>query len=251
MRLAHLEGRPFGARRAVRDGTIWSMTREAVMAELESLGNEKIRAMNARNGVDGKQYGVKMGDLRNIAKKIKTDHALAVELWETGVLEARLLAMLVCKPKEFSADQLDAMVRQVPHPPHMAPSQLGDWLSSYVIKSHPEKEALRQKWMQDADPMASRAGWSLTAERVVKSPEGLDLSGLLDRIEREMPGAPPPAQWTMNYVLAEIGIHFSELRARALALGEKMGIYRDYPCSPGCTSPFAPIWINEMVARKG
>ena len=39
-------------------------------------------------------------------------------------------------------------------------------------------------------------------------------------------------------------------RERALAIGEALGIYRDYPVSKGCTSPFAPIWINEMVSRR-
>lgn len=48
-----------------------------------------------------------------------------------------------------------------------------------------------------------------------------------------------------------IGIHFPELRERAIAIGERLGIYRDYPVSKGCTSPFAPIWINEMVRRQG
>jgi len=58
-------------------------------------------------------------------------------------------------------------------------------------------------------------------------------------------------QWTMNSTLAEIGIHFPKLRKRAIAIGEKLGIYRDYPVSKGCTSPFAPIWINFMVSRQG
>jgi hypothetical protein len=40
------------------------------------------------------------------------------------------------------------------------------------------------------------------------------------------------------------------LRKRAIAIGEKLGIYRDYPVSKGCTSPFAPSWINEMVRRE-
>jgi 3-methyladenine DNA glycosylase AlkD len=66
-----------------------------------------------------------------------------------------------------------------------------------------------------------------------------------------MANAPAPAQWTMNYCLAEIGIHFPELRERAIAIGERLGLYRDYPCSKGCTSPFAPIWIEAMVARQG
>lgn len=66
-----------------------------------------------------------------------------------------------------------------------------------------------------------------------------------------MPGAAPEVQWTMNYCLAGIGIDFPELRQRAITIGETLGIYRDYPVSKGCTSPFAPIWINEMVRRQG
>lgn len=227
------------------------MTLDQTMAELKALGREQMRAYNAKSGVGDNQFGVKMGDLRILAKKIKTDHTLALSLWETGNLEARLLATLIFKPKDLKADELDRMVRAVPHPPHMAPSQLADWLSSYVVKLHPEKEALRQKWMADNDPMAARAGWSLTCERIVKSPEGLDLAALLDRIEREMATAPPPAQWTMNFCLGEIGINFPEHRQRAVAIGEKLGLYRDYPVSKGCTSPFVPIWINEMVKRQG
>jgi hypothetical protein len=50
---------------------------------------------------------------------------------------------------------------------------------------------------------------------------------------------------------AGIGIHFPALRQRALTIGETLGIYRDYPVPKGCTSPFAPIWINGMVRRQG
>jgi 3-methyladenine DNA glycosylase AlkD len=128
--------------------------------------------------------------------------------------------------------------------------QVADWLSSYVVKSHPDKESLRQSWMEDEDPWAARAGWGMTSERIAKNPDGLDLPALLDRIESEMACAPAEVQWTMNFCLAEIGIHFPEHRQRAIAIGEELGIYRDYPVSKGCTSPFAPIWINEMARRQ-
>jgi len=149
------------------------------------------------------------------------------------------------KPKELSAKEVDRLVRSISF------AWVAEWLIAYVVKQHADKEALRQKWMADDDRWAARAGWSLTAERVVKSPEGLDLPALLDRIESEMADADPEVQWTMNSALAEIGIHFPKLRKRAIAIGEKLGIYRDYPVSKGCTSPFAPIWINAMVSRKG
>jgi 3-methyladenine DNA glycosylase AlkD len=66
-----------------------------------------------------------------------------------------------------------------------------------------------------------------------------------------MGDAAPEVQWTMNFCLAGIGIHVPELRGRARAIGEELGLYRDYPVSKGCTSPFAPIWIDEMVRRQG
>lgn len=216
-----------------------------VLTKLESLGDPKVVARNQRNGAGEQQFGVPLGELRKVAAKIKSDHALALELWRTGNLDARLLAILVLKPKQLSRDEVDRMVREADFP------QLADWLSSYVVKEHPEKETLRQVWMEDDDPWAARAGWSLTAGRVARSPEGLDVPALLDRIEAELASAAAAEQWTMNTCLATIGIHFPEHRKRALAIGEKLGVYSDYPVSKGCTSPFAPIWIAEMVRRRG
>ncbi len=104
--------------------------------------------------------------------------------------------------------------------------------------------------MQSSDIMQARAGWSLTSGAVVRNPDILDFPALLDRIEAEMSKAAPEVQWTMNNTLANIGINHPEYRERALRIGEKLGIYKDYPVSKGCTSPFAPIWINEMVRRQ-
>jgi 3-methyladenine DNA glycosylase AlkD len=185
-----------------------------------------------------------LGDIRKIAAKIKVNDPLAAALWDTGNIDAQLLAILLITPKKLSRAEMDRMVRSARF------AQVADWLNSYVVKNHPEKESLRQSWMTDDDPWAARAGWSLTAGRVARSPDGLDLTALLDRIEAEMGNAPVATQWTMNSCLAGIGIHFPKLRKRALAIGERLGIYRDYPVSKGCTSPFAPIWINEMVRRQ-
>lgn len=221
------------------------MTVQEALDKLKSLGNETTRKHNTKSGAHDNQYGAKLGDIRALAKTIKKDHALAMALWETGNIDARLLATLIIDLKKLSAEELDAMVRSERF------SGIADWLQSYVVKEHPDKEALREQWMQSDDPMAARAGWSLTAGRISRDAEGIDIPAMLDRIEQEMPGAAPEAQWTMNTALAQIGINHPEHRARALAIGERLGIYRDYPVSKGCTSPFAPIWINEMVRRQG
>jgi 3-methyladenine DNA glycosylase AlkD len=221
------------------------MTLKDTLAKLKALGDEKVRARYRKAGAGDNHFGVNLGDLRKIATKIKTDHKLALALWETGNVDAQLLAILLLKPKDLSRAEMDRMVRSV------GIAQVADWLSAYVTKQHPDKEALREKWMKDKDPWAARAGWSLTAGRIARSAEGLDLEALLDRIEKELAKADPAEQWTMNNCLAGIGIHHEKHRKRALAIGEKLGVYRDYPVSKGCTSPFAPIWINEMVRRQG
>ncbi|MBK9549861.1 MAG: DNA alkylation repair protein [Gemmatimonadetes bacterium] len=221
------------------------MTLQEALDALKALGNESVRVHNRKFGAGDNQYGAKLGDIRKLAAQMKADHQSAMDLYDSGIIDAQLLAILLIKPKKLSREELDRIVRAATF------SQVADWVNAYLVKEHPEKEALRVRWMADADPWAARAGWGLTSGRVARSPEGIDLTALLDRIEAEMPTAPAPTQWTMNSCLANIGIHHPALRKRALAIGERLGIYRDYPVSKGCTSPFAPIWINEMVRRQG
>lgn len=220
------------------------MTVQEILSKLEAMRDEKVRVQNTKRGAHENQFGVKLGDIRKIAAAIGTDHKLAKALWETGNIDARFVAALIINPKELSVVELDSMVKSETF------TWIADWLSAYVIKEHPQKEELRQQWMQSADAMAARAGWSLTAGRVTRQSEGIDIPALLDRIENEMPTAAPETQWTMNTTLAQIGINHPAYRQRALDIGERLGIYRHYPVSKGCTSPFAPIWINEMVKRQ-
>jgi 3-methyladenine DNA glycosylase AlkD len=221
------------------------MTVKEILAQFEKMGDAARKAHNTKAGAPDNQYGVKLGDIRTIAKKIKTDHELALELWATGNLEAQLLATLVIKPKALSADDVDKMTRAT------TCSQVADWMNSYVVAQHPEKEALREKWMKAKDRWAARAGWHFTASRVSKGGDGLDLAALLDRIEKELPKAAPEVQWTMNNTLGGIGVKHPKFRKRAVAIGEAIGLYKDWPVSKGCIPPYVPVWVAAMAERKG
>ncbi|WP_283137081.1 DNA alkylation repair protein [Rhizohabitans arisaemae] len=216
-------------------------TMAEVMAELAELEDPKAREVNERHGDD---HGVNLGKLRALAKRLKTQQELARRLWETDDTAARLLALLICRPKAFGRDELDVMVRETRAP------KVHDWLVNYVVKKSPHSEDLRLSWSADPDPVVASASWALTTERVAKRPEGLDLAGLLDVVEAEMKDAPDRLQWAMNHCLAQIGIEHAEHRVRAIDIGERLEVLKDYPTSPGCTSPFAPIWITEMVRRQ-
>ncbi|BET50884.1 DNA alkylation repair protein [Kitasatospora aureofaciens] len=212
-----------------------------VMAELAGLEDPRIRAVNEKHGDD---HGVNLTKLRALAKRLKTQPGLARDLWATNDTAARLLAILVSRPKSYDRDELDAMLRRARTP------KVHDWLVNYVVKKNPHAEDLRVTWTADPDPVVASAGWALTTERVTRNPAGLDLPALLDTVESEMKDAPDRLQWAMNHCLARIGIDHPVHRPRALAIGERLGVLKDYPTPPGCTSPYAPVWITEIVRRQ-
>ena len=176
--------------------------------------------------------------------RLKTQQDLARQLWETGDTAARLVAILISRPKAYESGELDAMLREARVP------KAHDWLVNYVVKRSPHAEELRLAWSADPDSVVASAGWALTTERVAKRPEGLDLAALLDVIEAEMRDAPDRLQWAMNSCLAQIGIDHADHRARAIEIGERLEVLKDYPTPPNCTSPYAPTWIGEMVRRQ-
>jgi len=112
------------------------MTLKETLAQLEALGNEKVRAHNSKYGAGDNQFGVKLGDIRKLAAKIKTNQALAIALWETGNIDAQLLAILLINPKNLSGDELDRMA------PSVGFAHVADWLNSYVVRQHPDKESI-------------------------------------------------------------------------------------------------------------
>ena len=97
------------------EATRMTMTLKETLKQLEALGNEKVRAQNRKHGAGDNQFGVLLGDIRKLAAKIKTNHEMAIALWETGNLDARLLAILLIEPKKLSThrDGSDGSVRQL------------------------------------------------------------------------------------------------------------------------------------------
>ena len=213
----------------------------SVQAELAALEDAKIRAVNEKHGDD---HGVNLTKLRAIAKDLKTQPELAKDLWATGDTASRLVALLITKPKFYTEDELDIMLREARVP------KVHDWLVNYIVKKSAHANALRERWFHDPDPVVASAGWALTIDCVGKNPERLDLDGLLDIIEADMKTAPDRLQWAMNHCLAEIGIRHEPFRARAMDIGERLEVLKDYPTPPNCTSPYAPVWITEIVRRQ-
>ena len=221
------------------------MTLKETLKQLEALGNEKVRAQNAKSGAGDNQFGVNLGDIRGLAKKIKTEPRTGA-----GALGHRQRRRAV--PGHAPDPAQEALRRRDGQDDALHHLRAGGGLAERLCRPAAPREGSAAREVDGGGrPLGRprRLGPHRRAGR--EEPDGLDLPALLDRIEKEMPDAAPEVQWTMNNTLAAIGIHFPKHRKRAIAIGEKIGLYRDWPVSKGCTPPFAPIWIDFMVNRQG
>lgn len=187
--------------------------------------------------------------IRAIAKEIGKDQALADFYWAKGKRNHRLLSLLVLDPKKIDGPKLDSLVRDIDNGETEGQAQLSDWLlSSVIMKKAPLMEAV-EGWASEEAMTKQRLYWQFKA-RTIDPDNHEQNKKLLQRIEKEIMAAHESVRWTMNWCAASIGIEDEALRDRCIELGEKNGLYRDYPTPKGCTSPYMPIWISEVVKKR-
>jgi 3-methyladenine DNA glycosylase AlkD len=187
--------------------------------------------------------------LRSIATEYGKNQAIADELWMQGGTRSRLLALLVVDLKAMDTQSIERMIADIEAAAPQDQRQLCDWLIANVImkKSALKHEALR--WRAEPSAIKQRVFWSVQARTVKVEHHELNLS-LLEALETGMADAEAMVQEPMHWCAAQIGIADADLRGRCIQLGERLGLYKDYPVSKGCTSPYLPIWIASVVSKN-
>jgi 3-methyladenine DNA glycosylase AlkD len=188
-------------------------------------------------------------EIRVIAKEQGKNPELAVQLWESGGFSARMLSLLILDLKAVDVPRIERMIADLEAADGREQSQLLDWLIANVIMKKAALKNETAKWRDDPSTLRQRVFWSVQARSVRAENHALN-EQLLEHIERELPAASEKVQWNMNWCAAQIGIADERLRGRCIALGERLGLYRDYKVSKGCTSPYLPIWIGAVVGKQ-
>lgn len=216
-----------------------------VMAELESKASEAVRKVYAKQAAGSTLLGVKMGDLRTMAGKLKKQHALALALWETGLFEARIMATMMMDPKLMTEAECVRLAESCDS------SMVVDKLTTNALEHTKVAPVLRERWLDSADPLLGRAGWNLMTTAVEKDKKGeFDFDALLAKIEAELPAAPRPKKEAMNMCLCMVGVYHEAYMDKALAAGERLGRWDDRPVSKGCTSSYPPEWIPAAIRLR-
>ncbi|HYH78677.1 MAG TPA: DNA alkylation repair protein [Longimicrobium sp.] len=189
-------------------------------------------------------------ELRAIAKERGKNADLAAHLWKHGGFSSRMLSLLILDLKAVDVPHMERLIADIEAAgDEKEQSRLLDWLIANVIMKKPALKKETAKWRTDPSTIRQRVFWSVQARSVRAENHALN-EELLEHIERELPAAGEKVQWNMNWCAAQIGIADERLRSRCIALGERLGLYRDYRVSKGCTSPYLPIWIGSVVGKK-
>ena len=219
------------------------MQLEAVMQRLESQGTEQARKIYRRHCTNTSAFGTSFADMRKLAKEIKRDHALALELWATGIFEARVVATMIADPGQLTAEAAEAWVGEMTGHP------LTDELVNNLLVKTPYAGEKAVAWVDSPLEFVGRAGWHLVAVSAKAGRDTLDYTGLLAQIEREIHSAPNRKREAMNNALMAIGIYRRDLSEAAIAAAERIGPVDIDHGETSCKTPLATEYIRKALSR--
>jgi 3-methyladenine DNA glycosylase AlkD len=224
------------------------MTADEVMTELKALGNEQQKKTFLRHGAKEPFFGVKIGDLKVIQKRVKKDHALALALYDTGNSDAMYLAALIAEPEKMTKPQLQKWVKKAYW--HM----LSQYTVAWVAAESRFATELALEWIDSPKELIAIAGWSTYASYVSITPdEDLDLDeivGLLERVRAEIHGAQNLVKYAMNGFVIAVGGCVPALNAKAKAVAKAIGTVEVDMGDTDCKVPLAADYIAK-VERAG
>ncbi|MHA6252197.1 DNA alkylation repair protein [Oceanobacillus sp. CAU 1775] len=206
------------------------------------------KAENILSQIDSK---TKLGDLRKIAKEIKKDHELAMELWESGEFLPRQLAILIMDKNQLSEDLLNQLDKDMQTHSYVERNNLMDWLMANQLTKDKKKIALIESWKNSSSPLQRRTFWYYQGRLrwTGKTPPD-NTAELLSTIEAKIAEEEPEVQWAMNFTAGWIGVYDKDYRERCMDVGEKTGLYKDEIVSKGCTPSYLPEFITIEANKR-
>ena len=222
------------------------MNAKEVLATLRKLGKPQTAAIYRRHGSGENVFGVLTSEIGKLRKRIKVDHALAMQLWKTGNAEARVLALQVADPEKLTRPDADRLLRDGPV------RFVGCYLSGLVARS-PIGDGTMRAWMKSRSESDRELGYGILSARLKDDPDSIsdaDAGNMLAAIEKEIHRSPNWARYAMNNALIAIGVFKPALRKKAIAAARRIGKVEVDQGETCCKTPDAVPYIEKAARRK-
>ncbi len=223
------------------------MTTKEILKELKDYGDEGIKKIFLKHGAREPFFGVRVGDLKKIQKKIKKDHELSLELYATGNSDAMYLAGLIADEEKITKSDLNKWADEASW--YMISEYTVPWIaaeSKYGFE-------LGLEWIDSNEERIKSAGWNtLSSYASIKPDNELDINTydkLLDRIELNIHKAPNRVRYSMNGFVIAIGCSIKELTDKATSVAEKIGKVNVDMGGTACKVPLATAYIKKVTDK--
>ncbi len=215
-----------------------------IMTELKKQGTAQTRKTFARHGAPEDMFGVKVGDLKVIAKTIKGQQSLACELYQTGHADAQYLAGMVADGAQMTKKELDQWAKQASW--HM----VAEYTVPGVVTESPHARDLAVKWIKSKNSSTASTGWCTYAGIVAMQPDDqlnlAEIKALLNQVVAQIEDASPRVRYTMNGFVISVGCYVKPLVKQAKAAARKLGVVDVDMGDTACKVPLATAYIEKV-----
>jgi len=221
------------------------MTATEILTTLKKLGKPQTAAIYKRHGSSDNVFGTLTSEIGKLQKKIKLDHALAMELWKSGNTEARVLSLLIADPARVTKTMADGLIKDGPV------RFLAGYLAAFFARSPIADERMRA-WMKSQEESLREIGYGMLAFRLKDdstSVSDADAEKFLATIEKEIQRSPNWARRAMNGAVIAIGVYKPALRKTAIAASGRIGKVEVDHGETGCVTPEAGPYIEKAAKR--
>lgn len=218
-----------------------------ILTQLQAASHAGTLKRHEKIGETKPYYGVPMGAISGIAKAYKNRLDLFAPLWQTGILEAQFLAIQIAKtkPDQLTLEDLENCLKE-----EFSVNVL-DKLASIILSKRKDSRDWEEILLAKDEAIFNRLGWFLRAKYFAgKTASNQEIEETLDHIRQHLQTADPQVQWTMNQCLVEIAVAYPDYLEQGLAIGQELAVYADMKVPKGCTSAYAPDWIEALLRRK-
>ena len=220
------------------------MTLQEVMVALESMGTEQTKKTWKRHGAQGEFWGVKVGDMKLLQKKIKHNHELALALYNTGNADAMYFAGLISEPKKMTKADLQ----------HWADTANWYMLSEYTVAWASSESRfgheLAVAWIHSDQAHLRSIGWSTYACLLaLKQDDDLDMQeikSLMQQIPTSIHQQSNRVRYTMNVFVISVGTYCLPLLDEAKKIAKKLGSVSVHIGDTACKVPNALAYIEKV-----
>ena len=224
------------------------MTVKEVMKYLESMGSEQTKKIYKKHGANCPLFGVKVGDMKTIVKKVKKDYALSKELYETGNGDARYLAGLIADETKMTKADLKKWAKTADW--HMISEYTVPWVASETKHA----ESLADEWIKSKKEHIASSGWATWSCIVtMKDDADLDikkLKSMIDHVTKNIHDQPNRVKYAMNGFVLAVGGGVSSLTDHAMKAAKKIGKVTVNMGETACKVPFVPDYLEKMKDKN-